>query len=173
MAILAHLAVVIGMVLIGLRHYDNIRTGIAAATLYLLLPYTAEMTGRVPHVLPGAIARAGHPGLSPPVGFRHVDSGWRPAPSITRSFCSPCGVGSTGSAAWCGSWAASWKLLVCSSPRWCSSPAICLRSWARSNDVRLDQLFSPRRRCRRFLGHERFDGALSHSGAGGVYRAQP
>jgi hypothetical protein len=55
MAILSHLVVVIGMVLIGLRHYDNIRTGIAAATLYLLLPYTAEMTGRVPHVLPGAI----------------------------------------------------------------------------------------------------------------------
>ena len=55
MAILSHLVVVIGMMLIGLRHYDNIRTGIAAATLYLLLPYTAEMTGRVPHVLPGAI----------------------------------------------------------------------------------------------------------------------
>jgi hypothetical protein len=55
MAILSHLVVVIGMVLIGMRHYDNIRTGIAAATLYLLLPYTAEMTGRVPHVLPGAI----------------------------------------------------------------------------------------------------------------------
>ena len=37
MAILSHLAIVIGMVLIGYRHFDNIRAGIAAATLYLLL----------------------------------------------------------------------------------------------------------------------------------------
>jgi hypothetical protein len=55
MAIFSHLAIVIGMVVIGLRHFDNIRTGIAAATLYLLLPYTAEMTGRVIHVLPAAL----------------------------------------------------------------------------------------------------------------------
>jgi hypothetical protein len=55
MAIFSHLAVVIGLVLIGVRHFDNIRTGIAAATLYLLLPYTAEMTGQVAHVLPGAL----------------------------------------------------------------------------------------------------------------------
>jgi hypothetical protein len=55
MAILGHLAVVIGMVLIGYRHFDNIRTGIAAATLYLMLPYTAQMTGRVDHVLPAAL----------------------------------------------------------------------------------------------------------------------
>jgi hypothetical protein len=55
MAILAHLAVVIGIVLIGYRHFDNIRTGIAAATLYLLLPYTAQLTGRVDHVLPAAL----------------------------------------------------------------------------------------------------------------------
>src|SRR5205823_1521214 len=47
--------VVFGLVLIGARHFDNIRTGIAAATLYLLLPYTAEMTGRVEHVLPAAL----------------------------------------------------------------------------------------------------------------------
>ncbi len=55
MAILSHLAVVIGMVLIGYRHFDNIRAGIAAATLYLLLPYTAQFTGRVDHVLPAAL----------------------------------------------------------------------------------------------------------------------
>ena len=54
-AILAHLAVVIGMVAIGYRHFDNIKTGVAAAVLYLLLPYTAEMTGRVAHVLPAAL----------------------------------------------------------------------------------------------------------------------
>jgi hypothetical protein len=55
MAILAHLAVVVGIVLIGYRHFDNIRMGIAAATLYLLLPYTAQLTGRVDHVLPAAL----------------------------------------------------------------------------------------------------------------------
>ena len=55
LAILSHLAVVIGMVVIGVRHFDNIRTGIAAATLYLLLPYTAQMTGSIDHVLPAAL----------------------------------------------------------------------------------------------------------------------
>jgi hypothetical protein len=55
MAILAHLAVVAGIVLIGYRHFDNIRAGIAAATLYLMLPYTAQLTGRVDHVLPAAL----------------------------------------------------------------------------------------------------------------------
>ncbi len=55
MAISAHLAVVAGIVLIGYRHFDNIRAGIAAATLYLLLPYTAQLTGRVDHVLPAAL----------------------------------------------------------------------------------------------------------------------
>ena len=55
MAILSHLAIVFGMVFIGYRHFDNIKTGIAAAVLYLLLPYTAIMTGRVEHVLPAAL----------------------------------------------------------------------------------------------------------------------
>ena len=54
MAIISHLAIVIGMVMIGYRHFDNIKTGIAAATLYLMLPYTAQLTGRVDHVLPAA-----------------------------------------------------------------------------------------------------------------------
>ena len=54
-AILSHLAVVMGMVLIGKFHFDNIRTGIATAVLYLLLPYTAQSTGRVDHVMPAAL----------------------------------------------------------------------------------------------------------------------
>src|SRR6185436_2308759 len=37
------------------KHFDNIRAGIAAATLYLFLPYTAQFTGRVDHVLPAAL----------------------------------------------------------------------------------------------------------------------
>ena len=55
MAILSQLAIVIGLVFVGLRHFDNMKTGIAAATLYLLLPYTAMWTGSVTHALPGAL----------------------------------------------------------------------------------------------------------------------
>ncbi|HTQ37545.1 MAG TPA: hypothetical protein VMJ32_00865 [Pirellulales bacterium] len=44
-AIFSYLAIIIGLVLIGYRHFDNIKTGIAAAVLYLLLPYTAILTG--------------------------------------------------------------------------------------------------------------------------------
>jgi hypothetical protein len=55
MAILSQLAIVAGMVFTGWRHFENARLGIAAAVLYLLLPYTAIMTGRVDHALPGAL----------------------------------------------------------------------------------------------------------------------
>jgi hypothetical protein len=54
-AILSHLAIVLGVVVIGYRHFDNIKTGIAVATLYLLLPYTAQYTAHVDHVLPAAL----------------------------------------------------------------------------------------------------------------------
>jgi hypothetical protein len=55
MAIVSQLAIVSGMIFIGWRHFENARLGIAAAVLYLLLPYTATMTGRVDHALPGAL----------------------------------------------------------------------------------------------------------------------
>jgi hypothetical protein len=55
MAFLSHFAVVIGIVAVGYRHFDNLKMGIGAATLYLMLPYTAQMTGRVDHVLPAAL----------------------------------------------------------------------------------------------------------------------
>src|SRR3954447_6002042 len=55
MAILSQLAIVIGVVLVGMRHFDNVKTGIAVAVLYLLLPYTAMWTGSVTHALPGAL----------------------------------------------------------------------------------------------------------------------
>ncbi len=54
MLVFLHLSVVLGLVLIGYFHFDNTKTGIAAALLYLLLPYTAELTGFVRHVLPAA-----------------------------------------------------------------------------------------------------------------------
>jgi hypothetical protein len=54
-AIFSHLAIIAGMIVIGYRHFDNIKTGIAAAVLYLLLPYTAIYTDRAYDVLPGAL----------------------------------------------------------------------------------------------------------------------
>jgi len=50
--ILAHLLVVSGMVWIGFRHFDNIHTGIAAATLYLLAFYTSQFTRQMDHIVP-------------------------------------------------------------------------------------------------------------------------
>jgi uncharacterized membrane protein len=55
MAILSQLAIVTGLVAIGYRHFSNIQAGIGVAMLYLMLPYTAVMTGRVDHVLPAAL----------------------------------------------------------------------------------------------------------------------
>jgi hypothetical protein len=46
-----HLAVVAGLILIGWRHFNDIHAGMAAATFYLLLPYThLLMPGRAPGV---------------------------------------------------------------------------------------------------------------------------
>jgi len=55
MAIASHLAVVAALVTIGYWHFENIKMGIGAAALYLMLPYTAQMTGHVDHVLPAAL----------------------------------------------------------------------------------------------------------------------
>jgi hypothetical protein len=55
MAISAHLAVVAALIIIGYWHFENIKMGIGAALLYLMLPYTAQMTGHVDHVLPAAL----------------------------------------------------------------------------------------------------------------------
>lgn len=55
MAIASHLAIALGMVLIGYRHFDNIKMGVGAAALFLMLPYTSQMTGRVEHALPAAL----------------------------------------------------------------------------------------------------------------------
>ncbi len=52
--IIAHLAVVLGLIAVGYRHFGNLSTGVAAALLYLLLPYTAIYVGWVQHVLPAA-----------------------------------------------------------------------------------------------------------------------
>ncbi|HEY2410929.1 MAG TPA: glycosyltransferase family 87 protein, partial [Pirellulaceae bacterium] len=55
MAIASHLAVVFALIVIGYWHFENVKMGIGAALLYLMLPYTAQMTGHVDHVLPAAL----------------------------------------------------------------------------------------------------------------------
>ena len=40
LALLCHLSIVVALVLIGWRHLDDVHAGMAAATFYLLLPYT-------------------------------------------------------------------------------------------------------------------------------------
>ncbi|MFG0289372.1 MAG: hypothetical protein ACF8CQ_14425 [Rhodopirellula sp. JB044] len=54
-AIISQSAILIGILLIGNRHFGNLRAGAGCATLYLLMPYTAQMTGRVDHVVPAAL----------------------------------------------------------------------------------------------------------------------
>ena len=53
--IAAHFFVVIGLILVGSVHFENVRMGLGAAVIYLLIPYTGEMGGHVDHVLPGAL----------------------------------------------------------------------------------------------------------------------
>jgi hypothetical protein len=55
LAVLAHLAVMVGLVLIGRWHFSDTHLGLAMATLYLLLPCTAYDVSRVTHVLPPAL----------------------------------------------------------------------------------------------------------------------
>jgi hypothetical protein len=53
-AIVCHLAIVVGLIVVGWRHYQDAHAGFAAATFYLLLPYTAYHVDQVHHVLPTA-----------------------------------------------------------------------------------------------------------------------
>lgn len=54
-AILSHLAIIVGIIAVGYWHFNEVKMGVGAATLYLMLPYTSQMTGRVDHVLPAAV----------------------------------------------------------------------------------------------------------------------
>ena len=49
-----HLAIVLGLLFIGIRHFGDATAGIAAGTLYLLLPYTAFHIGQLHHAWPAA-----------------------------------------------------------------------------------------------------------------------
>ncbi len=55
MAILSHLAIVLGLAFVAYRHFGSVVNGVGAATLYLMIPYTSQMTGRIEHCLPAAL----------------------------------------------------------------------------------------------------------------------
>jgi hypothetical protein len=55
LVVLGQLGIVLALVAIGYRHFDNIKMGVGAATMYLMLPYTAQMTGHADHVVPAAL----------------------------------------------------------------------------------------------------------------------
>jgi hypothetical protein len=55
LAVFCHFAIVAGLVFIGCRHFQDAHAGMAAATFYLLLPYTAYHVGQVHHVWPIAL----------------------------------------------------------------------------------------------------------------------
>ena len=54
-AILAHLAVILGLTFVGRHIFGDPDVGFAMATLYMLLPCTAYDVGRINHVLPAAL----------------------------------------------------------------------------------------------------------------------
>jgi hypothetical protein len=54
-AVICHLAVVMELVAVGRRHFGDPTAGMAAATFYLMLPYTGMFIGQVHHVLPAAL----------------------------------------------------------------------------------------------------------------------
>lgn len=55
LAMLSHLAVVIGLLIVGRRVFESPGTGVAMATLYLFIPSTAFDVGAVDRVLPAAL----------------------------------------------------------------------------------------------------------------------
>ncbi|QDV23474.1 hypothetical protein [Aureliella helgolandensis] len=55
LAIFSNMAIVLGIIGIGYWHFDNVQTGIGCAVMYLLLPYSAQMTGNLQHAMPAAL----------------------------------------------------------------------------------------------------------------------
>ena len=55
LAIASQVLIVLGLVLFCHYHYHNFYVGVGAATIYLMLPYTAVYTGHVLHALPAAL----------------------------------------------------------------------------------------------------------------------
>lgn len=54
LALGCHLAIALGLLMIGWRHFQDLAAGVALGTLYLLLPYTAFHIAQFHHVWPAA-----------------------------------------------------------------------------------------------------------------------
>jgi len=54
-AVLGHIAVVLGLMFIGRWHFQDMTAGMAAATFYLMIPYTGLYVGQAHHVWPMAL----------------------------------------------------------------------------------------------------------------------
>ena len=54
-AVLCHLAVILGLILVAHRHFHDATAGMAAATFYLTIPYTGIFISQVHHVWPIAL----------------------------------------------------------------------------------------------------------------------
>ncbi len=54
-AILCHVAILVGLVVIGWRHFGDASAGMAAATFYLMLPYTGLYVGQADQAWPAAL----------------------------------------------------------------------------------------------------------------------
>jgi hypothetical protein len=54
-AVVCHIAVVLGLMVLGSRVFQDASAGMAAATFYLMLPYTGLYVGQLRHALPMAL----------------------------------------------------------------------------------------------------------------------
>lgn len=55
LVIFSQLAILWGIIMVGWIHFENFNTGVAAATLYLLLPYSSQMPTQLEHIVPAAL----------------------------------------------------------------------------------------------------------------------
>lgn len=55
LAFVCHIGVVTGLILVAWRHFQDLAAGMAAATFYLMLPYTGQQFSQLHHVLPMAL----------------------------------------------------------------------------------------------------------------------
>lgn len=54
LAIMGHILIVTGIIAVGYFHFGNFDTGVSAAVLYLLLPYSYQFATRLDHIIPAA-----------------------------------------------------------------------------------------------------------------------
>lgn len=55
MAILTQIAIIAGLIYVGKVHFGSFQMGAGMATIFLILPYTAQYSGDSMHLLPGAL----------------------------------------------------------------------------------------------------------------------